>query len=49
LDHVTGLVNAFMLAIVKQMTVEKLFRQSGLTPHPCGESDIIYMLKSLID
>ncbi|NNL77503.1 MAG: NAD(P)/FAD-dependent oxidoreductase [Desulfobacterales bacterium] len=48
-DNATGLINAFMLAMVNQITVEKLYRQSVMTPYPSRESDIIYMLKPLID
>jgi len=48
-DNATGLINAFMLAMVNQITVEKLYHQSIMTPYPSRESDIIYMLKPLID
>ena len=48
-DNATGLINAFMLAMVNRISVEKLYRQSVMTPYPSRESDIIYMLKPLID
>ena len=48
-DDTTGLANVFMLAMSNHITVEKLYRQSIMTPYPSRESDIIYMLKPLID
>ncbi|MDX1707380.1 MAG: NAD(P)/FAD-dependent oxidoreductase [Desulfobacterales bacterium] len=48
-DNATGLINAFMLAMVNRLSVETLYRQSVMTPYPSRESDIIYMLKPLID
>jgi len=48
-DNATGLANVFMLAMSNRITVEKLYRQSITTPYPSRESDIIYMLKPLID
>ena len=47
-DNATGLVNVCALAMINQIPVDKLYRQSIMTPYPSRESDIIYMLKSLI-
>jgi glutathione reductase (NADPH) len=48
-DNATGLINVCMLAMSNGMTVERLYRQSITTPYPSHESDIIYMLKPLLD
>jgi glutathione reductase (NADPH) len=48
-DNATGLINVCMLAMSNQMTVEQLYRKSIMTPYPSHESDIIYMLKPLLD
>jgi glutathione reductase (NADPH) len=42
------MINCFTLAMVNQLSVEDLYRQSIMTPYPSRESDIIYMLKPLI-
>lgn len=47
-DNATGMINCFTLAMVNQLSVEDLYRQSIMTPYPSRESDIIYMLKPLI-
>jgi glutathione reductase (NADPH) len=38
-----------MLAMANGIPVERLYRQSVTTPYPSRESDIIYMLKPLLD
>lgn len=48
-DHATGLINTFRMAMINGLTVETLRRQNIMTPYPSVESDIIYMLKPLID
>ncbi|MGD9211291.1 MAG: NAD(P)/FAD-dependent oxidoreductase [Desulfobacteraceae bacterium] len=48
-DYATGLINVFSLAINNQITVETLYRKSVMTPYPSRESDIIYMLSSLLE
>ena len=47
-DNATGLINVCALAMINQIPVDKLYRQSIMTPYPSRESDIIYMLKPLI-
>jgi glutathione reductase (NADPH) len=47
-DSASGLINTFTLAMVNSISIETLFRQSIMTPYPSRESDIIYMLKSMI-
>jgi glutathione reductase (NADPH) len=48
-DNAAGLISVCMLAMSNDMTVEQLYRQSITTPYPSHESDIIYMLKPLLD
>jgi glutathione reductase (NADPH) len=48
-DYATGLINAFKLAMVNHLSVETLYLQSIMTPYPSRESDIIYMLRPLIN
>jgi glutathione reductase (NADPH) len=48
-DNATGLINVCMLAMSNQMTVGQLYSKSIMTPYPSHESDIIYMLKPLLD
>ncbi len=44
-DNASGLVNALRLAMINNITVEQLYRQSIMSPYPTRESDLIYMLK----
>jgi glutathione reductase (NADPH) len=48
-DHAAGLVNTVKHAMLNGLTVEALQRQSILSPYPSRESDLIYMLKPLLD
>jgi len=48
-DNAAGLINTFTLAMVNSISIETLFRQSIMTPYPSRESDIIYMLKPMIE
>jgi glutathione reductase (NADPH) len=48
-DNASGLVNALRLAMINGITVEALYRQSIMSPYPTRESDLIYMLKPLLD
>ena len=47
-DNATGLINTFTLAMVNHISIDKLYRQSTLTPYPSRESDILYMLEPFI-
>ena len=47
-DSATGLIYAFALAMHNRIPVDRLYRQSVMTPYPSRESDIIYMLKPLM-
>jgi glutathione reductase (NADPH) len=44
-DNASGLVNALRLAMINNITVDQLYRQSIMSPYPTRESDLIYMLK----
>ena len=48
-DQVSGLIAACRLAMVNHISVKNLYHQSIMTPYPSRESDIIYMLKPLIE
>jgi glutathione reductase (NADPH) len=48
-DSATGLISTCTLAMVNRISVDDLYRQSTMTPYPSRESDIIYMLKPLIE
>jgi glutathione reductase (NADPH) len=48
-DCVTGLISICTLAMVNRISVDDLYRQCTMTPYPSRESDIIYMLKPLIE
>jgi glutathione reductase (NADPH) len=48
-DNSTGLISTCTLAMVNRISVDDLYRQSTMTPYPSRESDIIYMLKPLIE
>ncbi len=47
-DNATGIINTVRLAMLNQITVETLYRQSMVSPYPSRESDLSYMLKPLI-
>jgi len=44
-DNASGLVNTLRLAMINNITVDQLYRQSIMSPYPTRESDLIYMLK----
>ena len=48
-DNTTGLINCFKQAILDSMTAGELHGANIMTPYPSRESDIIYMLESLLD
>ncbi|MFW2368642.1 MAG: dihydrolipoyl dehydrogenase family protein [Desulforhopalus sp.] len=48
-DNTTGLINCFKQAMLDSMTVGELYRANIMSPYPSRESDIIYMLESLLD
>lgn len=48
-DDASGLVNTIRLAMINDITVDTLYRQSIMSPYPTRESDLIYMLKPLLD
>lgn len=48
-DNTTGLVNTFANAMRNGVTVQQLHESSILSPYPSRESDITYMLASLIE
>jgi glutathione reductase (NADPH) len=47
-DNATGIVNTIRLAMLNQIPVKALYRQSMMSPYPSRESDMLYMLKPLI-
>jgi glutathione reductase (NADPH) len=48
-DNATGLINIFKQAMLDDVSVPDLHRDHIMTPYPSRESDIIYMLDSLLD
>lgn len=48
-DNTTGLINTFKQAMLDGKTVAELHRDNIMSPYPSRESDIIYMLNSLLD
>ena len=46
-DNAAGIINAIRLAMLNQIPVKTLYRQSMLSPYPSHESDMLYMLKPL--
>ncbi len=48
-DNTTGLVNAFKQAMIDKTPVTRLRDDHIMAPYPSRESDILYMLKPLID
>ena len=47
-DNATGIINTVRIAMLNQIPVETLYRQSMMSPYPSRESDMLYMLKPLI-
>ncbi len=47
-DSATGLIGMFTLAMNNRIPVDRLHRQSVMTPYPSRESDILYMLEPLL-
>jgi glutathione reductase (NADPH) len=48
-DNTTGLVNAFKQAMIDHTPIRKIRDDHVMAPYPSRESDILYMLDSLID
>lgn len=48
-DNTTGMINTFKQAMLDGLTVNELHRANIMSPYPSRESDIIYMLDSLLD
>jgi glutathione reductase (NADPH) len=48
-DNASGLVNPIRLAMMNDIKVDTLYQQSIMSPYPNRESDLIYMLKPLLD
>ncbi len=47
-DNASGLIHVLKLAMINDITVDELHRQSIMSPYPSRESDLIYMLKPLL-
>jgi glutathione reductase (NADPH) len=47
-DHASGLINTLKQAMLCEMTVDELYRQTIVSPYPTRESDLSYMLKPLL-
>jgi len=48
-DNTTGMVNVFKQAMINKTPISKLRDDHIMAPYPSRESDILYMLKPLID
>lgn len=48
-DNVSGLIAILRQAMLSGTPIPELYRNSIMTPYPSRESDLIYMLKSLLD
>jgi glutathione reductase (NADPH) len=48
-DNVSGLIAVLRQAMLSGTPIPALYRNSIMTPYPSRESDLIYMLKSLLD
>ncbi len=48
-DNTTGLVNTFKQAMIDHVPIKKIRDDHIMAPYPSRESDILYMLDSLID
>lgn len=47
-DNAAGIINTVRLAMLNQIPVDTLYRQSMMSPYPSRESDMLYMLKPLV-
>jgi len=47
-DNTSGLLNTIRLAMINGITADELYWQSIMSPYPTRESDLLYMLKSLV-
>ncbi len=47
-DNAAGIINTIRLAMLNRIPAETLYRQSIMSPYPSRESDILYMLKPLV-
>jgi glutathione reductase (NADPH) len=47
-DQASGLINTIKQAMLNEATVEKLYRQTIVSPCPTRKSDLSYMLKPLL-
>jgi glutathione reductase (NADPH) len=47
-DSASGMINTIKQAMLNETTVDKLYRQSIVSPYPTRESDLSYMLKPLL-
>jgi glutathione reductase (NADPH) len=48
-DNAAGLINIFRQAMIYNQPVEEIYRNHIMSPYPTRESDVIYMLKALMD
>ena len=48
-DNTTGLINTFAHAMRTGTTIGELYENSILSPYPSRESNILYMLSSLLE
>jgi glutathione reductase (NADPH) len=48
-DNAAGLIQTFRMAMICDMTADKLYRRCIMTPYPSRESDLIYMLSPFLD
>ena len=46
-DQASGLINTIKQAMLNELTVDELYRQTIVSPYPTRESDLSYMLKPL--
>jgi glutathione reductase (NADPH) len=48
-DNASGMASAIRLAMMNGIPVEKLYHQAMMSPYPTRESDLVYMLKPLVE
>ncbi len=48
-DYASGLINTLKDAMVNGTSADELYRQNIMSPYPTRESDLIYMLKPLLE
>jgi len=48
-DNPSGLINTLRLAMLNRISMDKLHRQSIMSPYPSRESDLIYMLEPFLE